>query len=273
MTCFLFRVWSFLLLLCSLTVGCSNASDAACTMQPLCAGGDGATYLATSRVEQFIPVPGRDFVTPNGEFEVIDGQCRFWTSGLPARRTGQLTEDEADQLSEIGGLGCFERLAGLHEVPGVCDGSIQNVEFHGTLATTRNGCGSANGNPEIAREIRTRAAEVRSFLSLRGSEFGGPVWYRLSREADPDLVPICYANPREWPLDAPATEGTFLIDPPEAAMLRALAAEVLDASIQDQTFYDCGYLVPIRLPDGELSRLFVRDAIPVEDEDGFISTR
>jgi hypothetical protein len=267
---FLFRVLTFLLLSSVLTVGCSSTSDPACSMQPLCDGTDGATYLATNRVEQLISVPGRDFVTPNGEFEVIDGQCRFWTS---ERRTGQLTNDEADQLSELGGLGCFERLAGLHEVPGVCDGSIQNLEFRGVLATARNGCGSTGEDAEIAQEIRTHAANVRAFLSLRGGELDGPVWCRLSEEVDPELIPICYANPRDWPLDAPATEGTFLIDPPEAATLRALAAEVLDASIQDQTFYDCGYLVPVRTSDGELWRLFVRDAIPVENQDGSIFTR
>ena len=220
---FLFRL-PFCLLLCALTSGCDTRSDVACTMPPLCDGDDGATYFATERDEPFVPLPGADFVNPHGDYEVVDGRCR--SSGWPSLRTGELTEAEADQLSELGRLGCFERLSGLHEIPRECDGTIQNIEFRGAHATAHNGCGSAEGSPETAREIRKRAADVREFLARRGHPFDGAVWYRLFEETDAESAAARYANPRAWPLGAPATEGTFLVNPPEAATLRALAAEV-----------------------------------------------
>ena len=235
----------------------------------LCDGTDQLRYLAMQVPTRRSPIPGHDFVFPNGiEVQAIDGQCRFWTireRDNGRARAGIVNAGTAADIERALNEACFSDLVGMHERQS-CDGPNQHIGVDDAWAVAVEACGEAE--EERALAIDLLAIRVRDLLEPLSTEFSGPVALDVSVESDSDTEAACYANPNVWPLAGDVALGSELVNEPDATSLRSLAESF--RSTPDLGF-ECSLLVPIEGNEMQPWRLLLRDSIPIENSDGSIT--
>lgn len=263
-----------------LAMGCGSEIP----LIPLCDGADALTLRIFSP-----PQPEREFLGGGVRIEngypsfAVDGQCRYYISGgwrgEDSRmgrdvgwRTGHLSDDLRRSLEEIAGS---EDLAERYPTC-VVDGTHDAVDIVVANSGSAVRCvqsGNA-GVRDVFEFVNERAQRLRDGGEPVSGHLHVTAWGGLTRAERPE--------PYEWPpelvladyFEADATVYAATSDGlsqrvsgSEAAPLRQLRERYLnDLQSRPPSAYDAE---GIPITDGNLvARLFMRDALPYEDENG-----
>ena len=248
-------------------------------------------YYAAFAPERRAPPGTAGIFTANGTFYlIIDGACRYWASGDPMLQstvTGVLSSEEAEALGEDLRYAAWPRLAGEY--------ADDDVMFDVDTLQLRDGqheLSCLGGCREIAAigSIFEHAHLAYQRLRDEGSAVEGPMRVSAVHESinEPWLATM---EPIEWPLEAPFDDyaldpqadpftnvvprnyGVIVEDPGDLATLRALRKTY---RAQGKIWRSYGF-IPVNAPrlDGMPGlvgyKLYFRDVIPLEDDDGLIA--
>jgi hypothetical protein len=227
--------------------------------------------------------PGMQVMWENGSrFVYVDGTCRYWALPPLPRwaevRTGVLTPLEEQALISRLRYESWSGWAGeLHPGSGLLDADVvilsEGMRPPATVLCF-GGCIGAPVPPEL-QGVAGGLADLAAELWSAGVPVSGDVWFVLVREEVSEL-PVQYWD---WPLAADASglaigelEASELAwghghraSAADADALRALRAEFASSPVAELVPH-----LPIKDARGDRYKLFLRDAMPYEDEAGLI---
>lgn len=231
--------------------------------------------------------PGIDLIHENGYgFLVVDGQCRAWLKRRPIDpvRAGVLDSSAADELARTMRVGEWGSLAGSYCTVQV-DGAGRK-ELHARLGDQElivdRSCDESDPERGKVAHWALAATSLAIAQLWNGlSEIDGPVRFMVIRENDPTLTGN-FDTTLEWPLPTPASElSVELLDALElrehtprliaegedARKLRELRRQWLKGD-----YSVLGGFVPVE-EEGRYYMVFLRDTIPLEDENGLSTVK
>jgi hypothetical protein len=225
--------------------------------------------------------PGSQVLSENGyDFLVVNGQCHFWvqTKAFGDVRTGTLEFSQSAKLSEALKLDTWSGLEGTYQ-SSLCDGPWMLYRFAAHRMSVQPYCNGPNTAERIAWLREQTRSEIER-LHAQGTPVDGPVRYVLV--IDEGMFPAgsdAYRNAPLWPLATPAAslaitvmeanhysagESHLVPAGPDAQSLRSIAADFRAGSIGREYYL----FIPIRDAEGRYYQFFVRDSIPIENEQG-----
>lgn len=208
----------------------------------------------------------------------VRGDCRYWV--LPYRdgdptwietHTGVLDEAQETELVELLHYGDWDDLLGVWPEPGSFDAAIQRV--HDGHSESGIGCvGECPDAPQVVQDIRAaHSSQLQHWWALGEPSTGPMRVLAVAIPAGENTVP-----PVPWTVDldlAPLAvdyEQSFcrgmsklVDDPTTVAALREFRAQHADALEDFTDFY-------VEVEPGVMYELYLRDALPFEDEHGLI---
>lgn len=233
-------------------------------------------------VEQRAPVgrlaQGQAVMFDNGGLYLfVDGRCNYWVSNPSERwaetRTGVLDAASALELGERLHFNAWDDLGGVWSDPtgGVFDAPVLVFDDSKNAVVCVELCGAPDV-PAAVKAMRDDYAIVEQELWDRGEPVvSGVRAIAVASEPGPGIPFV------DWPLSRPISdfvrtvpsiefgEGTLEDDPVSARALKELRASFVRG--------DHGAFVWDMLPvsfDGAYYRLYLRDALPFEDERGLV---
>jgi len=227
-------------------------------------------------------IPGSQVLIENGyAFLVIDGTCRYFVQQKKFGdvRTGTLNAHDQESIWQNLRLADWSEYVGCHEPEIFADGgSSWSFRFNSDTLST---CWQ---NPIPYDRVKWLVEESRSAIdNLHGSgtPVDGPVRYILvgnpefaeQAESWPDGQ---FKNAPLWPLSAPAADlAVELNDAYTATSRRAIDADaqalraIADSFRAGDIGVSYGGYAPVKDSESNYYQLFLRDALPFENEDGY----
>jgi hypothetical protein len=194
--------------------------------------------------------------------------------GVFETRTGVLDAEAEAALAELVRYGEWDELVGYWDEPGADD--VTSMHMHDGTQTIicRGGCPTA---PEVLPGITFAAMATFAELWQAGEPLGDAPMRVASMALGPDYEPGGFDEVFEWTVDLDLATvavsyeqlmmsgvGTLIDDPTTTVALREFRAQHAEAVSR----FDNNLIV--ETPSGELYNLYMRDAVPFEDEQGLI---
>lgn len=272
------RAWILLgVTLAGVLVGCARGPA---DPRLLCDGSEGPRFQAQYGGSGQV-LPGSQVLSENGhDFLVIDGQCHFWVQqeAFGDVRTGTLGDAEAARLVGDLRLEEWQGIAGRYQ-NSLCDGPWGLYRFDSYRVSVLPTCNGADSTKRV-EWVRQAVRSAIESLHAAGTPAEGPVRYVLVSDPGEEFPPgsEAYRNAPLWPLETAA--ASLAISPMaaneysagqsrlssgmDATRLRAIAVSYRGGEI-GRTYYG---FIPIKDGEGRSYRFFVRDAIPLENDQG-----
>lgn len=214
------------------------------------------------------------------------GTCEYFAlpadagAPWPDAHTGVLELDTEEQLSRALDYGHLADIAGTWDTAGLADGGTLSVSDGVHTVACYGGC---EDGPEAAQALWSELGWI-DVLWAEGEPMQGPMRVSVIGWADSIIDEL----PVQWPLSAepwslavdgdtdPAPEAgdTILIeDPVDVATLRELRAQYRDDELPDgvpNALTAYGHLTFTDDGGQDVFQLWMRDALPIEDEQGLI---
>ncbi|MCG5053207.1 MAG: hypothetical protein KA712_09640 [Myxococcales bacterium] len=226
---------------------------------------------------------GSQVVSENGhEFIFIDGKCRYWVASrsvhgpLGETRTGVLSPPEVQSIEIRLKLNTWSALEGVHkpEVQ-VNDASPLRLAVNGLSVLCTDSCSS--GQPQVVAIFKEARVLLKELFD-KGTALDGPV--RIAVVPLDGTFVSWNSGPAPWPLSKPLES---FVSPSEALprgkghLVEGADAQAL-RRLRDmqraETFAplkDVGSSIPIGSNSSSvLHALYLRDALPIEDEMGLV---
>jgi hypothetical protein len=209
----------------------------------------------------------------------VRGDCHYWV--VPYRdgdpmwqetHTGVLDETQETELVELLHYGDWDELLGVWPDPGVYDAPVMRV--HDGHSESGIGCvHECPDAPQAVQDMRSAyGAQLQHWWEV-GEPSTGPmrVLAVLTPEGENTTDPVPWTVDLDLAPLAVGYEESFcrgmsklVDDPASAAALREFRAEHADALQEFADFY-------VEVEPGVVYELYLRDALPFEDEYGLIS--
>lgn len=255
----------------------SGMESEAVVSNALCDNSDGirlaAQFGGSGRI-----TPGSAVLVQNGfDFLVVDGHCRYWVQERAHGdvREGQLSNEESIQIFGSLRLDEWSSLAKTYQ-SSLCDGPFHSYRFGSERIVITPACHATRTDMPV-EFIRPAIRELITKLHFSGKPVQGAVRFTLvlNDEAEYPRTSEAFRGAVRWPLESDPRAltvreaanfyGPFqLAQPPSSACLRKVATMFRVGTVGDKY---AGF-APVFAPNGELLRLYVRDAIPIEDQNG-----
>ena len=208
------------------------------------------------------------------EFLAVDAQCRYWAkvSSYGDTRTGMLTPGQVDKLSAGYRLSDWGEYVGEYYFP-MCDNwDTWRYEFNGGVVTIINH-GMCGDYSTVEPVMWLFHAPLRAYeLHSSGTPLDGPVRYKLVNAFGvSDGEEDQFRNAPLWPLSTSAAllagnmnSKSRVAEDSDAAALRVIADSYRKGEIGES----CRKFAPVVDENGVYYKLFMRDMVPFEDENG-----
>lgn len=261
--------------------GCADHTDGAEQSEPIC-NGEPSVRLAFRMAGEGQILPGSRVMSENGsQFLLVEGSCRAWFLEDPASdvRTAQLSAVAAQALAADMHLVDWEGLRGEY-VRNLCDGNSSLLRFGATRIVISSVCGGLDSAAAVTW-LEDAARRSLSAAYATAEPVAGTVRFVLVAEP-PDVIwpPLVAAAAAPWPLAvAPETlalssdaaqryqpGSSRALAPPDAERVRELRRRFFAGGGGPLS----GGFIPVLGTAGARYRLFVRDAIPLEDTTGLL---
>lgn len=226
---------------------------------------------------------GAQLLLENGQYVIVRGNCDF----IVYRETGQattghLSDKQRESLAQRFPRELFATKAGTYTRSGC--GPSDFFSMDGRRIDTMMVCPSAPMESPLARELAEGLTASLRELVMLGEPSTGDVRYTIVLENRP-IPPgyLGYRKAQPWPLASPIESTALDADEAEnyeagtsqlatgadAAALRSLRTRFLSGEIG----FEGERFIPIEATNGTRYRLFVRDAIELENEQGLLPWR
>lgn len=257
-------------------VGCAPGT----TPTPfLCMGSDGGSLLVQSGGSGQAE-PGSQVVNENGAmFYVLDGACRYFAKGPEGgeARTGTLRPEEASSLEADLALGRWGNLSGSY-YSSECDGDWVLYRYGGSRLSVSPIC-SGRDTAQPIEFIWQRIMRQVSNAFEAGAPMDGDVRYVLVGNEEFPLGSDCLRNAPLWPLSSDPTsialtwEQSSNLERGQGRVASGEDASRLRELMRLRRSGEIGVLhtgefIPVHDAMGVYFKLYVRDAVPLEDANG-----
>ena len=208
-----------------------------------------------------------EFLTPDGEYVVVDGQCRYYVVGADPSRilSGALDETQAEALSNAVGWPSYSSWSPYHDLMSCPDAGSSYLLAPDVVLTCT--CGCDENAPSGLEDAFEQASTFRTSFESDGTALAGVTLRAVAKLgtqlSDPGERPIL-----EWTLDLALSDlllgendpyaedsGVLVEDPDTVAAL----LELRDESEAGPTDY-----VFVEDESGELYGVLIRANLPAE---------